>query len=456
MLTESEPSTISPRPQEERDQETETGAAGRSRRQERRSQRPRSVRRFLLLSLGSLLLLATALLGKGDLALGPRQASQLQETLLAGPFITNPLTPAQVEALRHREAAMNEQALAHLYLSHMTLDQKLGQLFMVQYYGTTYSADLETMIHDLYAGGVIMYAAQMRTFQQTRADIQHMQARAWMPLFISADEEGGFVERINNIYGHRPGALEIYQTGKVSNAAALGRGIAHDLKALGLNTDLAPDVDVPVVNGPDQYLRTWGYTPQSVIDYGGAYLRAVQGAGVIACLKHFPGLGAAQTDAHTDLPVIKRSREQIYSTELVPFKYFVQSSQPLDHPGMIMTTDLLMPALDPVWPAELSPTIVTGILRHELGYNGVVITDALYMEGIAKKWSLPEAVVLALAAGNDMILGVRSSYDLRSAVAAIKQALASGQLSQSAIDASVTRIVALKLHYHLWPLPRFV
>ncbi|RAQ96722.1 glycoside hydrolase family 3 N-terminal domain-containing protein [Thermogemmatispora tikiterensis] len=454
MFTDSNPPMVVPRPQEH--PEAGASAATPVRQRPRRRRRSLSTLRFLLVRGGTLLLLATVLLGKGDTPWQPRQMSQLQETLLAGPFISNPLTPAQVEALRHREAAMNEQALARLYLAHMTLDQKLGQLFMVQYYGITYSADLETMIHDLYAGGVIMYAAQMRTFQQTRADIQHMQAQAWMPLFISADEEGGFVERINNIYGHRPGALEVYQTGKVSNAAALGHGIAHDLKALGLNTDLAPDVDVPVVNGPDQYLRTWGYTPQSVIDYGGAYLRAVQGDGVIACLKHFPGLGAAQTDAHADLPVIRRSREQIYSTELVPFKHFIQSPQPLDHPGMIMTTDLLMPALDPVWPAELSPTIVTGILRQELGYDGVVITDALYMEGIAKKWNLPEAVVLALAAGNDMILGVRSSYDLRNAVAAIKQALASGQLSQSAIDASVTRIIALKIHYHLWPIPRFV
>jgi beta-N-acetylhexosaminidase len=418
---------------------------------------PRRKRRLmpsLFVSLPALMLVGLTLLLSGDLTstLSPR--IRANEGIVPGPFIEDPLSPAQVQALQHLAAQMNEKALAAIYLSHMTLDQKIGQLFMVQYYGTDYSADLETMIHDLYAGGVIMYAAQMRTFQQTRADILRMQQKAWMPLFISADEEGGFVERINNIYGHRPGALETYETGQVSNATKLGQGIAHDLKALGLNTDLAPDVDVPVNSGPDQYLRTWGYTPQSVIEYGGAYLRAVQGAGVIACLKHFPGLGAATTDAHTGLPIIKRTRDQIYATELVPFQHFIQSPNALDHPGMIMTTDLLMPALDPTWPAELSPTIVNGILRQQLGYDGVVITDALYMEGIAKKWSLPQAVVLALAAGNDMILGVRSSYDLEASIAAIKQALADGQLSQAQIDSSVTRIVALKIHYHLWPVPQ--
>jgi len=254
-----------------------------------------------------------------------------------------------------------------------------------------------------------------------------------------------------NIYGDRPGALETYQTGNIQNAVKLGNSIAHDLQALGINTDLAPDVDVPVVQGPDQYMRTWGYTPQEVINWGGTYLRAIQGDGEIACLKHFPGLGAATTDAHQDLPVVNRSRDQLYSTELAPYKYFVQSHNKLNNPGMIMTTDVLMPALDPTMPAELSHTIITDILRHQLGYDGVVLTDALYMLGIANKWSLPQAVVLAIEAGNDMILGVRDSSVLSESVAALKQAIANGSLSMEHIDESVARIIALKIQYNLWP-----
>ncbi len=117
---------------------------------------------------------------------------------------------------------------------------------------------------------------------------------------------------------------------------------------------------------------------------------------------------------------------------------------------MIMTTDMLMPALDPNMPAELSHTIVTNILRHQLGYDGVVLTDALYMQGIAKKWSLPQAVVLAIEAGNDMILGVRDSSVLSASVAALKQAIANGTLPMKQIDESVTRIIALKIQYNLW------
>jgi beta-N-acetylhexosaminidase len=110
-----------------------------------------------------------------------------------------------------------------------------------------------------------------------------------------------------------------------------------------------------------------------------------------------------------------------------------------------------MPAVDPNMPAELSHPFVTDILRHQFGYDGVVLTDALYMLGIAKKWSLPQAVVLAIEAGNDMILGVRDSYDLSSSVAAIKQAIAGGGLSMARINQSVERIIALKIQYHLWP-----
>jgi beta-N-acetylhexosaminidase len=370
--------------------------------------------------------------------------------VMRGPFIQAPLSPAQVDKLHQISAYLDDKTLAKMYLSRMTLDQKLGQLFMVQYWGYSYSSDLETMIHDQYAGGVIMYGAQMHTFTQTKNDIAHMQEKAWMPLLVSADEEGGFVERIMNIYGHRPGALETYQTGNIENAAKLGHSIAHDLHALGINTDLAPDVDVPVVSGPDQYMRTWGYTPQSVIQWAGTYLRAIQGDGVIGCIKHYPGLGAATTDAHTALPVVKRSQNELYSTELAPYKYFAQPQNKLEYPGMVMTTDVQMPAIDPVMPGELSHAFITDILRHQFGYDGVVLTDALYMLGISNKWNLPQAVVLAIEAGNDMILGVRDSSQLASSVAALKQAIADGGLSMAHIDESVARIIALKIQYHLW------
>jgi len=347
---------------------------------------------------------------------------------------------------------MDYKQLAKLYVSHMTLDEELGQLFMAEYYDTYYAPELDMMINQLHAGGVVMYAFQMNTFAQTKHDITMMQKSATLPLLISADEEGGFVERVQNIYGHLPGALETYQTGNPNDAARLGHTIAHQLLQLGINTDLAPDVDVQLVDGPDQYLRTWGYTPQSVITYGGAYLSAIQSDGVIGCIKHFPGLGAAKTDAHYSLPKVDRTKSQIYSTELAPFKYFIQTRNPLEQPGMIMPTDILMPAIDPKLPAELSPIFMTDILRKQFGYDGVAITDALYMKGISDKWSLGQAAVLAIQAGNDMLLGANGPYQMMEMLNALKAALQDGQISRARIDEAATRIITLKLERHLMPM----
>jgi beta-N-acetylhexosaminidase len=280
-----------------------------------------------------------------------------------------------------------------------------------------------------------------------------MQLHATTPLLISTDEEGGYVERVQKIFGDRPGALQTYETGNVNNAVKLANGVAHDLQELGINTDLAPVVDVEQVDGPDQYLRDWGYTPQSVITYAGAYLRTIQGDGEIAALKHFPGLGDAVTDAHTSLPVIKSSKSTIYSIDLAPYQYFLSSSNPLNDPGMIMTTDLLMPALDPNLPAELSPTIITGILRDQFHYNGVVITDALWMDGIAAKWNLVTASIMALNAGCDMLLGAIGADQMEMVVNGIKNALQNGTVAMSRVDQAVTRIIALKFRYHLIPVP---
>ncbi|MBO0795221.1 MAG: glycoside hydrolase family 3, partial [Ktedonobacteraceae bacterium] len=340
--------------------------------------------------------------------------------------------------------------LAVLYLSHMSLDEELGQLIMVQYYTANYGPDLEASIKDLYAGGVILYQWQMQALKQTRNDITQMQQHARIPLLISTDEEGGYVDRIGNIYPFRPSATELYLKGDVAQTKREGIRTARDLQALGINADMAPDVDVELRYGP-LVTRTFGKTPQDVIKYAGAYMEGMQSQGMIACIKHFPGLGDTDKDAHTALPIIKRSKEQIYSVELAPFKHFIQTQNALQRPGMIMSTDLLMPAIDPVWPAEISHTFITDILRKELGYDGVVSTDALYMEGIAQKWSLPQAAVLALKAGNDMIIGPNGSGQMAAVLNAIKAALKDGTLSRARVDEAATRILALKMQYHLMP-----
>lgn len=413
-----------------------------------------------MLALLAILILIVALSGgtAGYLYLKRPMTTPTPGLASGGPFATLPLSASQIYQIQHLPEQMQAKELAQIYVSQMSLNEKLGQLFMVQaetWNDSANTPDTMYMLNQLHAGGIIMYAIQMNTLKQTQDDIRAMQKNASIPLIVSTDEEGGLVERIQKIFGDRPGALETYQTGKVSNATKLGNTISHELQELGINADLAPDVDVLQTSNQSSYMdtRTWGYTPDSVITYGGAYLRAVQGNNEIACLKHYPGLGAAKTDAHTSLPVINSSKEKIYSTDLAPYKHFLSSSNPLDMPGMIMSTDLLMPALDPTLPAELSPTIITGILRNQLHYDGVVMTDALWMDGIAKKWNLVQASIMALQAGDDMLLGNIGSGQMIMILNGLKNALQTGQLSMSRINQAVTRIIALKFQYHILHAP---
>jgi beta-N-acetylhexosaminidase len=369
-----------------------------------------------------------------------------------GPFVKAPLNASQINAIMHLTGYMKYKQLASLYVSHMSLDEELGQLIMVEYADTSYSPDLDTMISKLHAGGVIMYEFQMQTFAQTKHDIAEMQQNASIPLLISTDEEGGpYVHRLSNIYGYRMSATDIFNTGDPKVAAQQGAKAAHDLLSLGINVNLAPDVDVNLVNGYDMVTRTFGNTAQDVITYAGAYLKALQGAGAIGTIKHFPGLGDAVTDAHTTLPVVNRTKDQIFSVELAPFKALIQSPDRLLNPGIIMSTDMLMPAIDPVYPTELSHIFMTDILRKQLGYDGVVLTDALYMQGITQKWSMYQAAVMALNAGNDMILGPTGADQMVATINALKAALQDGTLSKARVDEAATRIIALKMEYHLMP-----
>src|SRR6266496_2540691 len=337
-----------------------------------------------------------------------------------GPFIKPPYNASQVNALMHLVDGMTYRELANRCVAHMSLAEKLGQMIMTESEQNNYSDDLDYMITQLHVGGM-------------------------------------YVNRLEHIYGARPGPWEISQSGSLNFDRQQGVKMAHDLLTLGLNTDLAPDVDVMIVPGYDTVDRTFGTTAAPVIKYTGPYIEAMQSHGLIACMKHYPGgLGDTPYDAHDILPTDNRSRQQIYATELAPYKTFINSPNPLMRPGMIMSTDVLMPAIDPNMPTELSHKFMTDILRNEFGYDGVVLTDALYMGGISTRWSEPEAAVLAIRAGNDMILGPMGSARTAAVIETLKQALHDGRLTMARVNEAVARIIALKMQYHLLPvtLPR--
>lgn len=397
-----------------------------------RSQSGRGGRRRLLGLAANLIALAGVLVFAACGTTGSTPHVDHPAPLIGGAFVPPDYTPSL-------------SALASAYLARMTLDEKLGQLFLAELVGPTYTPDNAAMIEQLHAGGILLYDREMPTAASARALISTSQAHAKLPLFVVVDEEGGWVDRMKPIYGFRPSASMIAAKGSPAYARSEAVRVARDMKSLGLNFDLAPDVDVALVDGPDQSTRTFGSTPGPVTTFAGAYLDGLQSSGVVGCLKHFPGLGAATSDAHLGLPVINRTRAQVEQVELAPYRNLIGSGDP----GCIMPTDLLMPALDPVMPAELSPKIMTGVLRDELGYDGVIVTDALYMDGIRQHYSLPEAGVLAILAGDDFLMGPWSPGQMRAMIGALKAALASGRLTQARIDQSVLRLLKLKLRFGL-------
>jgi len=322
----------------------------------------------------------------------------------------------------------------------MTLEDKLGQMIIMQFYEPTYTAAQQAMVKP-HPGGVILYGYSMGTANQVKTLLASGQKDSPIPMFTVLDLEGGLVDRLAQYLGTRMSAPDIAASGNVDVARQQGTKTGQDLLSFGFNTDLAPDVDVAIVNGPDQYGRTFGKTPEPVITYSGAWLDGLQRTGVIGAAKHFPGLGASTVDAHKGLPVINRTKAQLDQVELAPYRALIQSGQL----QMVMTTDLLVPSVDPKMPAELSKPVVTGLLRDELQFHGVIVTDALYMDGISGTYSFTQAAVLAYEAGNDMIMAPWRPSMLTSIVTAMKKELTAGRITQDQIDQSVTRILALKI-----------
>jgi len=332
----------------------------------------------------------------------------------------------------------------------MSLEQKLGQMVISEFYSSTFDTNLQQMVLKSFIGGVLI--ENKNNNAQTRAQLvtlnKAMQARAHIPLFISTDYEGGVVNELRLITGERASEAAIGATGNTQVAYDAGHNAAADLKALGLNVNFMPIVDVLTnPNNPGLPDRTFGSNPTLVTNMGRAYLKGLSAGGVVGCLKHFPGLGSANLDPHLSLPTMDRSLATLNSVDLVPYRtLFNEGIVP-----MVMVTHILNPQLDPNLPTSLSPNVVTKLLRDQLKFNGVIICDTLWMGGISNTYSLAQAAILTVKAGTDLILGPRGPIETNTMLVGLRQAVNSGQISMSQINTSVTRILRLKMQYNILP-----
>lgn len=343
-----------------------------------------------------------------------------------------------------------ELAKVQQIMANMTLDQKLGQLIIVEYLGNDYSASgLKYMISQQYVGG-FLYQQSNHNFEAPYDQISNVAAfsqqtmhDAKIPLLIGTDQEGGLVNRLYVFHGYLPSAAEMAATGDPHYVYNQGAQAAKWMLQLGINADLAPVADVHTVDPPVLETRMFGNDPTTVAKYAGAYLTGLQQNNVAGCLKHFPGLGAITSDPHSGLPTVNRSLADLENIDLAPYKLMIASKQP----AMIMSTDVLMPAIDPTLPAELSAKTINGLLRGKLGYDGVVITDGLYMQGISNQWTLSQASVLSIMAGDDLVEGPYTPDQVATVVNAFKQAMQQGKLTMDRINQSVQRILLMKVQY---------
>lgn len=336
----------------------------------------------------------------------------------------------------------------------MTLEQKIGQLMIIGFDGPTVDPDLRRMITDYHIGGVILFARNIQSPRQVAAltnELQTIAIESGHPgLFIAIDQEGGPVARLTEDKGFTefPSAMALTATGDPQNAYRMAAAMAVEMRAIGINIDFAPDLDVnnnpanPIIG-----IRSFSSDPARVAEYGLAFSKGLQDNGVLAFGKHFPGHGDTGVDSHIDLPLVPHDRARLDQIELVPFRAFAQAQY-----AGIMTAHITFPAIDPTpgLPATLSRPTLTGLLREELGYNGLIVTDSLEMGALTESGYPPEdGAPLALAAGADLLLFNRDHAMHRQVFANLVQAVRDGKISQEQVDASARRILQAKQTFGL-------
>lgn len=340
-------------------------------------------------------------------------------------------------------------------LSRMTLDEKIGQLFMPGIPEQFLSETTEKNIREFHLGGIILFAGKnVKTRAQTVALTRELQKVALssggkIPLLISIDQEGGVGSHINMLTGgvDTVGNLALGASGDPKDTYLSYKIMADDLKAYGISMALAPVLDLLLnKDNPMNHLRSFGEFPEHVSKLAPQAVRGFQKNGIIACAKHFPGMGATEVDSHKSAPKIKSSLAFIRKKTLTPFREAIKAGA-----DSIMIGHGVFLELDPDHVATVSSKIISGLLKKEMKFEGIVITDSITMGGVSEFHSSEEASVLALKAGADMILFAGDSpSSYKKAIQNVKTAVQNGSLSVERIDDAVRRILKVKLKYGLF------
>ena len=336
-------------------------------------------------------------------------------------------------------------------LDRMTTEEKVGQLLFLGFGGKQIDPTITTFLEEMKPGGVALFGRNIDTPEQTMRLIRDVRgfdpakgkhAPRGVPMFVSVDQEGGNVVRLKTHATVLPSNMALGATASVDLARGAGEALGRDLAVMGFNMNLAPVLDVnsnplnPVIG-----IRSFGEDPVLVGELGVAYIQGLQSQGVAAVAKHFPGHGDTDSDSHYALPVLSHDKRRLMDVELRPFaRAFAEG---LD---AMMTAHIALPSLaeEPDLPSTVSKNVLTSLLRDELGYDGLVITDGLEMQGIVSKYGSGEAAVRAVLAGADMVMVLWYPEKKREVKDALLAAVKSGRIPPARLDEAVRRVLSTK------------
>lgn len=329
----------------------------------------------------------------------------------------------------------------------LPLEQKIGQLFFIGLPGVELDEEAKNLLQEVSAGGVCFFTRNIREASQTRKLLDDL--RDFLPIepILSLDQEGGLVDRLRRVATPMPSASSLKTTENIKKLAEI---TAELIRIFGFNTNFAPVVDIPTQeslntqNGLQS--RCFGESLESVVALSEIYLKTLQDNKILGCPKHFPGIGSSVTDPHEELPIVKNNHQDLLKNDLIPYQKLLQQTH------QIMIAHAAYPNLDlqerdqngKLLPSSLSYNIVTKLLRQELDFQGLVVTDDLEMGAILKNYGIGEACKMAIKAGVDMLLICANPDAVKEGFRAISQAIKTGEITEKQLEESLQRIALYK------------
>ncbi|OAS18888.1 beta-N-acetylhexosaminidase [Paenibacillus oryzisoli] len=334
----------------------------------------------------------------------------------------------------------------------MTLDEKLGQLIIAGIDEYTINEQSRKLIAIYHVGGIILYKPNVKDTSQLVSlvnDLKEANGANKLPLWLGVDEEGGRVTRLPDEISKTPTSQTIGKSGKTELAHTIGQLLGKELNAYGLNMDFAPDLDInsnpknPVIGD-----RSFGANAALVSSFGIPMMNGIQEMKVVPVVKHFPGHGDTSVDSHIGLPIVQNDLDRLRKLELIPFADAIKHQA-----DAIMVAHILLPKIDVKYPASMSKTIMTDLLRKELGFKGLIMTDDMTMGAIAENYEMGEAAVKSVLAGSNVVMVGHDPQKAIAVIQALRNAVQEGRIPMDTIDQSVEQVYKLKMKYKLQDQP---